>query len=40
MHVGVNVSMNGCMSLYVSPVMEWGLLQLGSPPTSSIPSYL
>ena len=25
--VGVNVSVNGCSSLYVSPVMNWQLVQ-------------
>ncbi len=25
--VGVNVSVNGCLSLYVSPVMNWRLVQ-------------
>ncbi len=38
--VGVNVSMSGCLSQYVSPVMNWGLVgkcQLGLAPTSLLP---
>ena len=34
--VGVNVSVNGCFSLYVSPVMNWRLIQSAPRPSTNV----